>query len=214
MRQHTPHPIYAQPTPPHPHPRPHPHRRQATETVGPVLIHIMTEKGRGYAPAESASDKMHGVSKYDVLTGQQVKPKARVVARRVVGGWARGAHGAAGQAQGVHVAACVRGWARVCMASVVPARTRRGARCERGGARLWRAGVTPHHSTHTHAHAHTASTHTHAHTHRINTRAHTGRQGRVVHQLLCRRAARRGRGRLARARDPRRDGRRHGHEPL
>ncbi len=40
---------------------------------GPVLIHCMTEKGRGYAPAEASSDKYHGVSKFDVVTGTQAK---------------------------------------------------------------------------------------------------------------------------------------------
>lgn len=42
---------------------------------GPVLIHIVTEKGRGYAPAETAADKMHGVSKFNLVTGAQDKPK-------------------------------------------------------------------------------------------------------------------------------------------
>lgn len=42
-------------------------------TVGPVLIHVVTEKGRGYVPAETASDKMHGVVKYDIVTGKQKK---------------------------------------------------------------------------------------------------------------------------------------------
>lgn len=44
----------------------------------PVLLHILTEKGKGYAPAESAPDKMHGVVKFDVITGSQKKssPKA------------------------------------------------------------------------------------------------------------------------------------------
>jgi 1-deoxy-D-xylulose-5-phosphate synthase len=42
---------------------------------GPVLIHVVTQKGKGYAPAEAASDKYHGVSKFDVITGTQVKPK-------------------------------------------------------------------------------------------------------------------------------------------
>jgi hypothetical protein len=51
---------------------------KATETVGPVLIHVLTEKGRGYLPAETASDRMHGVGKYDVLTGKQVKSTAKV----------------------------------------------------------------------------------------------------------------------------------------
>jgi 1-deoxy-D-xylulose-5-phosphate synthase len=51
---------------------------KSTETVGPVLIHIITEKGHGYEPATSASDKMHGVAKYDIPTGKQSKPKATV----------------------------------------------------------------------------------------------------------------------------------------
>ncbi len=42
----------------------------------PVLIHVVTQKGKGYAPAEAADDKYHGVSKFDVITGTQVKPKA------------------------------------------------------------------------------------------------------------------------------------------
>ncbi|GGB51494.1 1-deoxy-D-xylulose-5-phosphate synthase [Roseibium aquae] len=43
---------------------------------GPVLIHVVTQKGKGYAPAEGAKDKYHGVSKFDVVTGKQAKPKA------------------------------------------------------------------------------------------------------------------------------------------
>jgi 1-deoxy-D-xylulose-5-phosphate synthase len=43
---------------------------------GPVLIHAITKKGKGYAPAENADDKMHGVAKFDVVTGTQHKPKA------------------------------------------------------------------------------------------------------------------------------------------
>ena len=42
---------------------------------GPVLIHVVTQKGKGYAPAEAASDKYHGVSKFDVVTGTQAKSK-------------------------------------------------------------------------------------------------------------------------------------------
>lgn len=42
---------------------------------GPVLIHIVTQKGRGYKPAECAPDKMHGVTKFNVVTGAQEKPK-------------------------------------------------------------------------------------------------------------------------------------------
>jgi 1-deoxy-D-xylulose-5-phosphate synthase len=40
----------------------------------PVLIHVVTQKGKGYAFAESAADKLHAVAKFDVITGQQAKP--------------------------------------------------------------------------------------------------------------------------------------------
>jgi len=43
---------------------------------GPVLVHVVTQKGKGYAPAEAADDKYHGVVKFDVETGKQYKPKA------------------------------------------------------------------------------------------------------------------------------------------
>jgi len=43
---------------------------------GPVLIHMVTQKGKGYAPAEAAADKYHGVNKFDVITGKQSKPPA------------------------------------------------------------------------------------------------------------------------------------------
>ncbi|YBV98222.1 1-deoxy-D-xylulose-5-phosphate synthase [Phyllobacteriaceae bacterium JZ32] len=43
---------------------------------GPVLIHVVTQKGKGYAPAEAAADKYHGVSKFDVITGAQAKAPA------------------------------------------------------------------------------------------------------------------------------------------
>src|ERR1700710_1159397 len=43
---------------------------------GPILIHVVTQKGKGYAPAESSSDKYHGVVKFDVPTGKQSKPKS------------------------------------------------------------------------------------------------------------------------------------------
>jgi 1-deoxy-D-xylulose-5-phosphate synthase len=39
----------------------------------PVLVHVVTQKGKGYAPAESAADKYHGVAKFDVVTGKQAK---------------------------------------------------------------------------------------------------------------------------------------------
>ena len=40
----------------------------------PVLVHVVTQKGKGYGPAENAADKLHAVSKFDVVTGQQAKP--------------------------------------------------------------------------------------------------------------------------------------------
>ncbi|KAG2640545.1 hypothetical protein PVAP13_2KG103300 [Panicum virgatum] len=43
---------------------------------GPVLIHIVTEKGKGYPPAEAAADRMHGVVRFDPSTGKQFKSKA------------------------------------------------------------------------------------------------------------------------------------------
>ncbi len=48
--------------------------RDAAE--GPCLIHVVTQKGKGYAPAEASADKYHGVQKFDVITGQQVKGSA------------------------------------------------------------------------------------------------------------------------------------------
>ena len=47
--------------------------READEP-GPILLHVITQKGRGYAPAEAAADKLHAVSKFNVLTGEQVAP--------------------------------------------------------------------------------------------------------------------------------------------
>ena len=40
---------------------------------GPILLHVVTQKGKGYAPAEASSDKYHGVSKFNVVTGEQAK---------------------------------------------------------------------------------------------------------------------------------------------
>jgi len=51
-------------------------RRARTQSRGPVLIHALTRKGKGYAPAENAADKYHGVSKFDVETGNQFKSPA------------------------------------------------------------------------------------------------------------------------------------------
>jgi 1-deoxy-D-xylulose-5-phosphate synthase len=41
---------------------------------GPILVHIVTQKGKGYAPAEASADKYHGVVKFDVVSGRQAKP--------------------------------------------------------------------------------------------------------------------------------------------
>ncbi|KAG2727273.1 hypothetical protein I3760_01G150700 [Carya illinoinensis] len=49
---------------------------KSTKTTGPVLIHVVTEKGRGYPYAEKAADKYHGVAKFDPATGKQFKSKA------------------------------------------------------------------------------------------------------------------------------------------
>ena len=43
---------------------------------GPILVHVVTQKGKGYAPAEAAADKLHGVNAFDVISGAQQKPKA------------------------------------------------------------------------------------------------------------------------------------------
>ena len=42
---------------------------------GPILVHVVTQKGKGYGPAEASADKYHGVSTFDVITGAQAKPK-------------------------------------------------------------------------------------------------------------------------------------------
>ena len=46
------------------------------EEAGPILLHVITQKGKGYAPAEASTDKYHGVSKFNVITGEQVKSPA------------------------------------------------------------------------------------------------------------------------------------------
>ncbi len=45
-------------------------------TDRPVLVHVVTQKGKGYAPAEAAADKLHAVAKFDVISGKQAKPPA------------------------------------------------------------------------------------------------------------------------------------------
>ena len=58
--------------------------RDAAE--GPCLIHVVTQKGKGYGPAEASADKYHGVQKFDVVTGQQVKAAASAPAYQNVFG--------------------------------------------------------------------------------------------------------------------------------
>jgi 1-deoxy-D-xylulose-5-phosphate synthase len=47
---------------------------------GPILVHVVTQKGKGYAPAEASADKYHGVVKFDVATGAQAKAKSNAPA--------------------------------------------------------------------------------------------------------------------------------------
>ncbi|HBD90263.1 MAG TPA: 1-deoxy-D-xylulose-5-phosphate synthase [Gemmobacter sp.] len=51
-------------------------RTVKARATGPMLIHVITKKGKGYAPAESARDKGHATAKFDVLTGEQQKAKS------------------------------------------------------------------------------------------------------------------------------------------
>jgi len=51
-----------------------------TNRKGPILLHVVTQKGKGYPPAETSTDKYHGVVKFDVATGAQVKSKAHAPA--------------------------------------------------------------------------------------------------------------------------------------
>ena len=51
-----------------------------TDYDGPVLIHCVTKKGKGYEPAETSADKYHGVAKFDVVTGKQSKPTPKAPA--------------------------------------------------------------------------------------------------------------------------------------
>ena len=46
------------------------------EAEGPIFVHVVTQKGKGYPPAEESADKYHGVSAFDVMTGTQAKSKA------------------------------------------------------------------------------------------------------------------------------------------
>ncbi|WP_108483733.1 1-deoxy-D-xylulose-5-phosphate synthase [Oceaniglobus ichthyenteri] len=62
--------------------------------TGPVLIHAVTQKGKGYAPAEAAADKGHGVGKFDVITGAQAKATPNAPSYTSVFSKALLAHGA------------------------------------------------------------------------------------------------------------------------
>ncbi|HTQ15532.1 MAG TPA: 1-deoxy-D-xylulose-5-phosphate synthase [Rhizomicrobium sp.] len=53
-------------------------------TQGPILVHVVTQKGKGYAPAEASADKYHGVVKFNVLTGEQSKSAAKAPAYQKV----------------------------------------------------------------------------------------------------------------------------------
>ena len=46
------------------------------EDAGPILLHVITQKGKGYAPAEASADKLHAVAKFNVVTGEQAKAPA------------------------------------------------------------------------------------------------------------------------------------------
>ena len=51
-------------------------RTLKARATGPVLLHVLTRKGKGYAPAETARDRGHATGRFDVLTGEQVRAKS------------------------------------------------------------------------------------------------------------------------------------------
>ena len=53
---------------------------------GPILVHVVTKKGKGYPPAEASADKYHGVTKFDVITGEQKKSNSKAPAYQKVFG--------------------------------------------------------------------------------------------------------------------------------
>ena len=63
-------------------------RAARARATGPVLIHCCTVKGKGYAPAEASADKYHGVSKFDVASGTQVKKRSNAPSYTAVFGQA------------------------------------------------------------------------------------------------------------------------------
>ncbi|HTO41393.1 MAG TPA: 1-deoxy-D-xylulose-5-phosphate synthase [Rhizomicrobium sp.] len=60
--------------------------------TGPILVHVVTQKGKGYAPAEASADKYHGVSKFNVATGEQKKSNPKAPAYQNVFGEALSKH--------------------------------------------------------------------------------------------------------------------------
>jgi 1-deoxy-D-xylulose-5-phosphate synthase len=61
-------------------------RNVRNSKTGPILVHVVTQKGKGYAPAENSADKYHGVVKFDVATGAQAKAKSNAPAYQKVFG--------------------------------------------------------------------------------------------------------------------------------
>jgi len=57
---------------------------RASRLDKPILVHVVTKKGKGYPPAEDSADKYHGVVKFDVITGKQSKPVANAPAYQAV----------------------------------------------------------------------------------------------------------------------------------
>ena len=71
-------------------------RTVKARATGPVLIHVLTKKGKGYAPAEAARDKGHATGKFDVLTGVQVKAASNAPSYTKVFAQSAGGRGGAG----------------------------------------------------------------------------------------------------------------------
>lgn len=58
---------------------------RAKSIKGPVIVHVLTKKGKGYLPAETRPEKFHGVSSFDIATGNPKKPSAKLSFSKVVG---------------------------------------------------------------------------------------------------------------------------------
>lgn len=52
--------------------------KEARKIEGPVLLHVLTKKGKGYEPAEEQPDKFHGIGPFQVETGEPEKPKKKI----------------------------------------------------------------------------------------------------------------------------------------